>query len=183
MERTLQGNPQMTGRIAPISFSRGLGWGLTGGLAGTMLMDLVLMGALSAFGLPASTCFSIVGNTVARFFSMQSTEATYAIQLGVITHYLVGPLFGAIFGLLVARVEALRVNTLKRIIILAIIYIEILSQPMLAITPILLKMTVSSTLQWYGGSFIMHLLMAVVLGSVVGYGLRPVSLATPRKTQ
>lgn len=183
MERALQDNQWMTGRIAPSNFSKGLGWGLIGGLVGTMIMDLVLMGALSAFGLPAFTCFSIVGNTVARFFSTQSAETAHAIQLGVITHYLVGPLFGAIFGLLVARVEALRVNTLKRIIILAIIYIEILSQPMLATTPILLKMTVSSTLQWYGGSLIMHLLMAVVLGSVVGYGLRPVSLATPRKTQ
>ena len=172
MERTLQGNRRMTDQIAPISFSKGLGWGLIGGLAGTMIMDLVLMGTLSAVGLPALTCFSIVGNTVVRFFSIQSTEIAYAIQLGVITHYLVGPLFGAIFGMLVARVEALRVNTLTKSILLAIIYIEILSQPMLATTPILLKMTIPATLQWYGGSFIMHLLMAVVLGSVVGYGLR-----------
>jgi hypothetical protein len=183
MERTLQGNRRMTGRIAPISFSRGLGWGLVGGMAGTMIMDLVLMGALSAVGLPALTCFSIVGNTVARFVSIQNTEIADAIQLGVITHYLVGPLFGAIFGLLVARVEALRVNTLKKSIILAIIYVEILSQPMLATTPILLKMTVPVTLQWYGGSFIMHLLMAVVLGSVVGYGLRSASLATQRRAK
>jgi len=181
MERTLQNHQPMTGRIAPISFSRGLGWGLIGGLVGTAIMDLVLMGALSAFGLPALTCFSIIGNTVARFFSMQSTEIAYAIQLGVITHYLVGPLFGAIFGLLVARVKALRANTVKKSIIQAIIYIEILSQPLLATAPILLKMTVPETLQWYGGAFIMHFLMAVVLGSVVGYGLHPASLATPRK--
>ena len=99
-------------------------------------------------------------------------EMACAIQLGVITHYLVGPLFGAIFGMLVTRVEALRVNTLKKSILLAIIYVEILSQPMLATAPILLKMTVPAMLQWYGGSFVMHLIMAVVLGSVVGYGLR-----------
>jgi hypothetical protein len=183
MERTLQGNPRMIGRIAPISFSRGVGWGLIGGLVGTMVMDLVLMGALSAVGLPALTCFSIVGNTVARFFSIQNLENVRAIQLGVITHYLVGPLFGAIFGTVVVRAEALRVNTLKKSILLAIIYVEILSQPMLATTPILLKMTVPETLQWYGGSFIMHLLMAVVLGSVVGHGLRSASLATQRRAQ
>ena len=183
MERTLQNNPRTTGRIAPISFSRGLGWGLIGGLAGTMIMDLILIGALPAAGLPALTCFSIVGNTVARFFSMQNTEIAYAIQLGVIMHYLVGPLFGAIFGMLVARVEALRVNTLKKSILLAIVYVEILSQPMLATTPILLKMTVPVTLQWYCGSFIMHLLMAVVLGSIVGYGLRLTPLATQRRAQ
>ncbi len=43
---------------------------------------------------------------------------------------------------------------------------------MLALTPILLKMTVPATLQWYGGSFVMHLMAGMVLGAVVGRGLR-----------
>jgi hypothetical protein len=181
MERTLQGNTRMTGLITPVSISRGLGWGLIGGLAGTLVMDLVLMGALAALGSPALTCFSIVGNTVARFFSIQSIDMAGVIRLGVATHYLVGPLVGAIFGTLVARIEALRVNTLKKSIILAIIYVEILSQPMLATAPILLKMTAPVTIQWYGGSFVMHLLLAVVLGAVVGHGLRQES--TPNQNQ
>lgn len=172
MEKTLQGNGRMTGRITSTSFTRGLGWGLIGGLAGTLVMDLTLMGTLSALGSPALTCFSIVGNTVARFFSIQSMDLADAIQLGVATHYMVGPLVGAIFGMVVARVEALRVNTLKKSILLAILYVEILSQPLLATTPILLKMTVPVTLQWYGGSFVMHLMLAVVLGAVVGRGLQ-----------
>ncbi len=172
MEKTLQENLRMTGRINTTSVTRGLWWGLIGGLTGTLVMDLVLMGALSALGLQALTCFSIVGNTVARFFSMQVVDAAYAIQLGVATHYLVGPLVGAIFGTVVARVKVLRVNTMKKSIIFAIIYLEILSQPILATTPILLKMTLPAILQWYGGSFVMHLLLAVVLGVVVGYGLR-----------
>ena len=63
-------------------------------------------------------------------------------------------------------------NTLKKSVILAIIYVEILSQPMLATTPILLKMTVPATLEWYGGSFLVHLIVAVILGTVVSRGLR-----------
>jgi len=172
MEKTLQDNLRITGHISPTSFARGLWWGLVGGLAGTAIMDLVLMGALSALGSPALTCFSIVGNTVARFFSIRAVGMGDAIQLGIATHYLVGPLIGAIFGAVVAQVGALRVNTLKKSILLAILYVEILSQPILATTPILLKMTVPATLQWYGGSFVMHLLMAMVLGAVVGLGLR-----------
>ena len=74
--------------------------------------------------------------------------------------------------MVVARVEALRVNTLKKSILLAFIYVEILSQPLLATTPILLKMTAPATLQWYGGSFVMHLMAGVILGTVVGCGLR-----------
>ena len=79
MEKTLQGNSHLTGRMPSNSLVRGLGWGLIGGLAGTLVMDLILMGVLSAFGLPALTCFSIVGNTVARFFSMQNVEMARTI--------------------------------------------------------------------------------------------------------
>jgi hypothetical protein len=172
MEKTLQDNLRMTGWFTPTSFARGLWWGLIGGFGGTAIMDLALMGILLAFGLPALSCFSIVGNTVARFFSIQGVGMGRAIQLGLATHYMVGPVVGAIFGTVVARVEALRVNTLKKSILLAILYVEILSQPLLAMTPILLKMTVPATLQWYGGSFVMHLMLAVVLGAIVGYGLR-----------
>jgi hypothetical protein len=172
MERTLQGNARIADRNFPVSISRGLRWGLIGGLAGTMVMDLVLMGAFSALGSPATTCFSIVGNTVGRFFSLKGVDMAISIQLGILTHYLVGPLIGAIFGAIVAWVEVLRVSTVKKIILMAIIYVEILSQPMLAMTPILLKMTLPAMLEWYGGSFMMHLIVAVILGAVVGYGLR-----------
>ena len=175
MERTLHGNARITRSMAHISLLRGLGWGLIGGLAGTLVMDLVLMGVLSALGSPALTCFSIVGNTVARFVSIQSIDLAGAIRLGVATHYLIGPLIGAIFGAVVARVDVLWVITLKKSIILAILYVEILSQPLLAMTPILLKMTVSATLLWYAGSFVMHLMLAVILGTVVGRGLRLVT--------
>ena len=92
--------------------------------------------------------------------------------MGIATHYVVGQGIGAIFGTAVARVEILRVNTLKKSILLAILYVEILSQPFVAMPPILLKMTVPAILQWYGGSFIMHLIVAVVLGAIVGRGLR-----------
>jgi hypothetical protein len=57
MERTLQGITRTADRKSQASISRGLGWGLLGGLAGTLTMDLVLMGALSALGLPTDTCF------------------------------------------------------------------------------------------------------------------------------
>jgi hypothetical protein len=172
MEKTLQGITRTADRKSQASISKGLGWGLLGGLAGTLTMDLVLMGALSALGSPALTCFSIVGNTVARFFSIQGVEMTGAIRLGVATHYIVGPGIGAIYGMVVARIKALRVNTLKKSLLAAILYVEILSQPLLAMTPILLKMTVPATLQWYAGSFMMHLMAGMVLGAVVGRGLR-----------
>ena len=55
--------------------------------------------------------------------------------------------------------------------------IEILRQPILATTPILLKMTAPETLQWFAGAFMMHLLWGVVAGSLVVGGLRPKTAA------
>lgn len=168
MELTLHNGTQA--REVPLA--RGMAWGLVGGLAGTLVMDAILMAGLSAAGLSALICFSIVGNTVAQFFSILGIEVVGGVQQGIETHYVIGPLIGAVFGVLVTQVKALRVDTLKKSILFAVLYVEILAQPILATTPILLKMTAAETLQWFGFSFIMHFLMAVVLGAVVSYGLR-----------
>jgi hypothetical protein len=172
MEITLQGNLRAREHITQVPLARGIGLGLIGGLAGTLVMDFVLMGVLSSVGLPALTCFSIVGNTVARLFANLGINLAGGVPIGIAAHYLVGPLFGILFGTVLVKVDALHVDTLKRGIILAVLYVEILSQPILAATPILLKMTAKDTLQWFGVSFMMHFLYGVVMGAIVSYGLR-----------
>jgi hypothetical protein len=164
------------------TLARGLVVGSLGGLVGTMVMDLVLMGMLSAVGLPALTCFSIVGNTVAHFFSMLGIEMAGGVLLGAATHYLIGPVVGAIFGVTVTQVDALRVDSMKKGVMLAVLYVEVLSQPILATTPILLKMTARETLQWFSVSFVMHFILAVVLGVIVSYGLRLATTAKPGRS-
>jgi hypothetical protein len=183
MERTLETNAGQTGCVNPISFLRALGWGFLGGLAGTLVMDLLLMGALLALGQPAVMCFSIVGDTVARFLALFGTQIAGGVPTGVVTHYVVGPLFGILFGGIVMMLPALRERTLKKTSLAAFVYVEILSQPILATTPILLKMKAPATLQWFGGSFVMHLILSVVLGVIVGYGLRPAPPTAQRRTR
>ncbi|MBE0687047.1 MAG: hypothetical protein IH585_13740 [Anaerolineaceae bacterium] len=171
MGKILKGIPNSNARNHSTSLLKSLGWGAIGGVTGTIAMDLTLMAILVAFGSPALTCFSIVGDTAANFFSMQNLGTTSTILLGVATHYTVGPLIGAIFGLLVTRVRALRKSTRIKSLLLGILYVEILSQPLLATTPILLKMSAAATLQWYVGSFFMHLIAGAVLGLVGDRGL------------
>ena len=179
MDKTLLVNRRVSGQNHPITLAGGLGWGLIGGLVGTIVMDLVLMGGLSAAGLPIFTCFSMVGNTVARLFSLLGIELAGGIPLGAAAHNLIGPLIGAIFGAAVTRFDALRMTTLKKSIVFAVLYVEIVSQPILATTPILLKMTGPETWQWFGISFGMHMIWGVVLGAVVSRGLRASSTAVP----
>jgi hypothetical protein len=144
-------------------------------MAGTLVMDLILMGSLWAAGDNALSCFSIVGDTVARFFSILGIEMAGGVPLGVATHYTVGPIVGAIFGAVVTRIDAQRVGTLKKMVILAVLYVEILSLPLLAMTPLLLRTSPSETLLWFGGSFVMHFICGSVLGMVLYHGLRPIN--------
>jgi hypothetical protein len=173
----------MEGHSQRAPLAQGIAWGCLGGLAGTLVMDFLLMGALLVLRQPASMCFSIVGDTVSRFLALFGTQITGGVPTGVVAHYVVGPLFGMFFGAVVMMLPALREGTLKKITLAAFVYVEILSQPILAMTPILLKMKAAATLQWYGGSFIMHLIMSIILGVIVGYGLRMHTTATQRRLQ
>jgi hypothetical protein len=155
------------------SIWRGLEWGSIGGLTGTLVMGFFHMGALSAVGLPALTGFSIIGNTAGGFFSMLGMQVAGGVSLGAAVYYLLGPAIGAIFGAVVTQVHALRVDSLKKGVVLAVVYVEILSQPILAATPILLKTTAAETLLWFGFSFVMHLIFGGVLGAIVSRELRP----------
>ena len=172
MEKPLEGASYRTGWASSNFFLKGLGWGFLGGLAGTLVMDLLLMGALLAFRQPATLCFSIVGDTVSRFFAVLGAQLAGGAPTGVATHYVVGPLFGILFGAAVTKLQVLRGGSLKKITIAAFLYVEFLSQPILVSTPILLKIGTCATLQWYGGAFIMHLIMSIVLGVTVWYGCR-----------
>jgi hypothetical protein len=165
------------GRGSRITPGKGIIWGLVGGLAGTIVMDVVLFGASLLIGLPAVVSFKTIGDTAARLFSMFGVEMAGGVPLGAAMHYLLGSVFGAIFGAAVFRYGALRANTTKKGIALSVLYIEILSQPILAASPILLKMTTSETLQWFGVSAVMHLIWGVVLGIAVSYGLRRAAAA------
>ncbi len=164
------------GQRAPLA--AGIAWGFLGGLAGTLVMDIVLMGALLALRQPALMCFSIVGDTVSRFLALFNMQVAGGVPTGVVTHYTVGPLFGMLFGAIVALFPALRQASWKKITLAAFVYVEILSQPLLVTTPMLLKMAAPAALQWFGGSFVMHLIMSIVLGVIVGYGLRAPSRST-----
>jgi hypothetical protein len=137
MEKTLSLNWLKEKQTGHSSLARGIGWGLLGGLAGTLVMDILLMSGLSAMSLPAFTCFTIVGDTVAKFFSLFDFEVAGDIPTGAATHYVIGPLVGAIYGAGVAKIKAFRAKTVKRCLLQAIVYVEILSQPILAMTPIL----------------------------------------------
>ena len=97
-------------------------------------------------------------------------------MLGAVTYHLLGPVLSAIYGLAVSQIGALQGATLKKNVVYAVLYAEVVSQLILMAMPILLKMPASETVLWFAGSFVMHLTWGIVLGFVLHYGLLAKSL-------
>jgi hypothetical protein len=93
-------------------------------------------------------------------------------ESGAVFYCLISLTLSIIFVAGVSRNDALRVNSTMKGVGLGILSVEIMSQLLLAITPILQKMTAAATLQWYDGLFIIHMIAGAVLGAVVGLGLQ-----------
>ncbi len=166
----LQGSLMVPKPITHITPLPGMGWGLVAGLAGTLAMDLALLTGLPALGVPADTCYLTIGSTVRLFFSLLGIRLAGDVTLGVAAYHIIGPLLGAIYGLVVSQVDALQRATLKKYLIYAVLYAEVLSQLILIMVPLLLKMPAQETLLWFAGSFVVHMIWGIAMGLVTYYG-------------
>jgi hypothetical protein len=139
------------------SFSRGIGFGIIGGLVGTVLMDIVMMLTFLIAGQPATTFFSMVGERLG-----------YGVLAGLAVHNLVGLTGGFIFSLLVLNIKALRIDSRRKGLVLGI-GAGALTIPLGCIPlAIWLNQPIISVIAF---SILPHLVWGTVLGWTIGYGL------------
>jgi hypothetical protein len=146
-------------------------WSLIVGFVGTIAMDLVLAGGLSALRRPIDTCYLSIGSTIAYFFSLLRRKLSGEVVLGMATSHLLGPGLSVIYGLAMSQIGALQWKTIRKNVVYAVLYAEVLSQLILTTMPILLKISSTEIVLWFAGSFILHLIWGNVLGFVMDYGL------------
>ncbi len=142
-------------------------WGGAGGLLGTAVMDLVIVGFFAAAGMPPGLVYSFIGDLAQQFFLRIGIGVSGGVLLGALVHFLLGLVLGAVFGLAVSRVRRLRLDSVVKGALLGVLYIEIVSQPFLVSAPLLVKMTTPEVLQWYALSTSMHIIYGIVLGVVM----------------
>jgi hypothetical protein len=140
-------------------------------------MDLFGGVLFVVMGGPASLSFAVIGDAAAAFLDMLGITTTGGTPLGALLHYLIGLAFGALFGAAVSEIAVLRLGSPMKAIGLGVLYVELMSQPLLAAAALVLQMTAAETAQWFGISFVMHLVYGLVLGLVSYYGLRAVPAA------
>ncbi len=152
--------------------AKGLVLGLVASLVANIVIDLIMVGYLVVRGQPADGGFAVIGDTAAGFFSLLGIDVAGGVLLGLVWHYLIGFALGAIFGAAVTRIDALRLNSMKKGVGIGFLYTEVISLPILVLPPIILKWTASETVEVLGFYLVMHAMWGIVLGAIVSYGLR-----------
>lgn len=144
-------------RMARNSITRVIILGVIGGLAGMIVMDLVMVAEFLVIGLPLYTYLDLIGSVLGG-----------GILLGVVLHILLSSLLGLIFIALVLKVDALRITTIRKGFMLGVLAgaVTIIGcVPFAIITGVpIVEILSFSTLP--------HLVWGAVCGVVVGYGLR-----------
>jgi hypothetical protein len=157
--------------------TRGLVFGLLAGLVATIVIDLIMMAVLPFMGSPADGGFVAIGDTAAGFFSLFGIDVASGVALGLVWHYVIGLALGVIFGVAVTRIDALRLNSMKKGVGLGILYTELISLPILVMPPIILKWPASEAARSFIFFLVMHALWGTILGVIVSYGLRSTAAA------
>ena len=139
---------------------------------GTMVMDVTIVAVFLLAGLPVGLFFAIIGDSAAACLSLVGINLTGGVLLGAVLHYALGLSLGLIFVALVTQVKALAIKTTLKGVVLGILFTETASLPLLITAAIVLPMTGTEMLRWFGGSFVFHIVYGAVLGAVVSYGLR-----------
>jgi ethanolamine transporter EutH len=156
--QAMTGRREESQRPETYTLSRAISFGILGSLAGMLAMDLVMVAESLMIGEPATSYLALIG-------SVLGGDAL----VGVAMHLVMGSLLGLVFGVTVYYVEFLRIDTLWKGVWLGILA-GLVTIPfgcvpfaILSGVPILFMV---------GFSFIPHLVWGVVLGLVVGLGLR-----------
>jgi hypothetical protein len=132
---------------------------------------MYLFGAsiFALLGWPASTSFTIIGDSAAAFYTKLGVALDGGSSLGMQLYFLIGLTLGAVLSVAIAGLEPLHLAPPKKRVVLSILYVEVMSLPLLAAGTLALKMSVTDALLWFGISFIMHLVYGLVLGIVTNY--------------
>jgi hypothetical protein len=136
---------------------KGIGFGIVGGLVGTVLMDVVMVLTFLIAGQPADTFFSMVGEKLG-----------YGALVGIAVHNLVGLTGGFVFSLLVLNIKALRIDSRRKGLVLGVAA-GALTIP-LGCIPLAIWLN-QAILDVIAFSLLPHLVWGIVLGWIVGYGL------------
>ena len=141
--------------------------GAGGGLAGAVVMDLILVSTKVALGLPPLADFKVMGASLAGVGPAD-------IAVGAVAHHLVGVVLGALLGLIVALLDprALFEGSLLGLVALGVVYgLVVYSVLFIPVLVFLFAPTMSSLMGAEAASAMMPVVLGFGLQEHVLYGI------------
>ncbi len=155
--------------------------GMAAGVIATIVMDVFVALAMMLMGNPVAFMFSFIGGVAAACAALFSIHIAGGVVWGAAVHYLFGLGLGAVFALL-RQAPPLKIDTVGRSALAGVLFVEVASQPFLALAPLVLPMSTADTLGWYGLSTVMHAIYGAVLGISLYYRNTILSFRPRRST-
>jgi len=146
------------GHVGNTTLTRGIASGVIGSLVGTIVMDLVMIGEFAMMRQPAYTFLALIGSVFGG-----------GVALGVVAHIVMGSLLGVVFSVAVLTVDALRISTLGRGVVLGVLAGVVTIPGGCVPFAIVTGVPVATMVSF---SAVPHVVWGVVLGLFAGYGLR-----------
>jgi hypothetical protein len=163
---------QMGNRVATSTFATAVRLGLIGGLAATIAMDIVMVGMFLAMAMPTGVFFSFIGEAASTFLSIIGFTLDAGVLLGAILHYLIGPMLGLFFTVVVYRYDFCLASARWKLVLLSIVYTETASILLLVPAAIILKMAAPDAIRLFSMALFLHAVWGSVLGLIVNRKLK-----------
>jgi hypothetical protein len=141
------------------TMKKAIALGMIGGFVATIGMDIVMFIQSYLMNQPLTTNWAVIGDAVGKGFLS-----------GLIIHYIIGPCLGLIFGIITARFDPLRIDSIRKGIWLGL-WAGIITIPLGCVpTAILAGVPVLNLVIF---SLLPHIVWGFILGIIVGCGLTP----------
>jgi hypothetical protein len=151
------------------SITRGIRYGIFGGLVATIVTDLVSLIMFLILGESLPDFYTLFGKSFLTLFHLQ---ADYPLWQGLTLHYSIGILTGLMVSILTQRISLLKFNTYRKSILIAVIITQVEGLTLFYLMSVVLNMPQSEMLLIYGTGIFLHTVWGASLGSILCLGQR-----------
>jgi hypothetical protein len=149
------------------SITRGIRYGIVGGLVATIITDLVSLIIFLVLGKSLPDFYTLFGKSFLTLFHLQ---ADYPLWQGLTLHYSIGILTGLVVGILTQQISLINFSTYRRNIFISVIITQIEGLSLFYLMSLILNMPQSEMLLIYGMGIFLHTVWGTCLGSILCFG-------------
>jgi hypothetical protein len=149
--------------------ARGISYGIIGGLAATIVTDLVSLIIFLILGESLPDFYTLFGKA---FLTLLHLQAGYPLWQGLTLHYSIGILIGLVVGILTQMISLIKFSTYQRSILIAVMITQVEGLTLFYLMSLILNMPQSEMLLIYVMGIFLHTIWGTCLGSILYFGQR-----------